>query len=229
MFPPPFPPFVFFRWILLAPFYFFFHVFPLPPSPPPLRHGSLLLLVAYVPVNVPPPAPTCPPSLIPALTLCCSQRPPVSQAAKGAPLPPPQRLHDLQTQNALPPEPEARGKCVVARQALCTCVFVSTPVSELCTCNTVWAKRYRGLKGHNVYMVSWYSRWFNNTSVSSNWMYLHVGNVTSVRKQLSWLIWTFSCSELHLKCVKFSHPAVQHASNLHSYSVEPFCFSSMLM
>ena len=147
----------FFRWILLAPFfYFFFHVFPLlpPPSPPPLRHGSLLLLVAYVPVNVPPPAPTCPPSLIPALTLCCSQRPPVSQAAQGAPLPPPQRLHDLQTQNALPPEPEARGKCVFARQALCTCVFVSTPVSELCTCNTVWAKWYRGLKGHNAYMVS---------------------------------------------------------------------------
>lgn len=100
----------------------------------------LLLLVAYVPVNIPPPAPTCPPSLIPALTLCCSQRPPVSQAAQGAPLPPPQRLHDLQTQNALPPEPEARGKCVCVQQALCMCVFVSTPVSELCTCYTVWVK-----------------------------------------------------------------------------------------
>lgn len=62
-----------------------------PPSP------LLLFMVAYVPVNIPPPAPTCPPSLIPALTLCCSQRPPVSQAAKGAPLPPPQRLHELQT------------------------------------------------------------------------------------------------------------------------------------
>lgn len=81
-----------------------------------------LSLVAYVPVNVPPPAPTCPPSLIPALTLCCSQRPPVSQAAQGAPLPPPQRLHDLQTQNALPPEPEARGKCVCVSSKLCACV-----------------------------------------------------------------------------------------------------------
>lgn len=81
-----------------------------------------LLLVAYVPVNVPPPAPTCPPSLIPTLTLCCSQRPPVSQAAQGAPLPPPQRLHDLQTQNALPPEPEARGKCVCVSGKLCACV-----------------------------------------------------------------------------------------------------------
>lgn len=82
-----------------------------------------LLLVAYVPVNVPPPAPTCPPSLIPTLTLCCSQRPPVSQAAQGAPLPPPQRLHGLQTQNALPPEPEARGKCVCV-QASFVPVFV---------------------------------------------------------------------------------------------------------
>lgn len=100
-----------------------------------------LLLVAYVPVNVPPPAPTCPPSLIPALTLCCSQRLPVSQAAQGAPLPPPQRLHGLQTQNALPPEPEARGKCVCVRscvcpRALCTCLIVS----ELCTCDAVWVK-----------------------------------------------------------------------------------------
>ncbi|XP_069024730.1 formin-binding protein 1 isoform X12 [Embiotoca jacksoni] len=58
--------------------------------------------------------PTRPPSLIPALTLCCSQRPPVSQAAQGAPLPPPQRLHDLQTQNALPPEPEARAISALA-------------------------------------------------------------------------------------------------------------------
>lgn len=89
-----------------------------------------LLPVAYVPVNVPPPAPTCPPSLIPALTLCCSQRPPVSQAAQGAPLPPPQRLHGLQTQNALPPEPEARGKCV------CPASFehVTTPAPDLLHC-----------------------------------------------------------------------------------------------
>lgn len=83
-----------------------------------------LLPIAYVPVNVAPPAPTCPPSLIPALTLCCSQRLPVSQAAQGAPLPPPQRLHGLQTQNALPPEPEARGKCVCVRSCACPPSFV---------------------------------------------------------------------------------------------------------
>lgn len=90
-----------------------------------------LLLVAYVPVNVPPPAPTCPPSLIPTLTLCCSQRPPVSQAAQGAPLPPPQRLHGLQTQNALPPEPEARGKCV--------CVQASFVPVFVCLYTCTWA------------------------------------------------------------------------------------------
>lgn len=87
----------------------FFHVFL------PYFYRLPILLVAYVPVNVPPPAPTCPPSFIPALTLCCSQRPPVSQSAQGAPLPPPQRLHGLQTQNAMPPEPEARGKSVCVR------------------------------------------------------------------------------------------------------------------
>lgn len=119
--PSSFSSFVFFRWIL-APFFFFFHVFSSSSSPSRLP----LLLVAYVPVNVPPPAPTCPPSLIPALTLCCSQRPPVSQAAQGAPLPPPQRLHDLQTQNALPPEPEARGKCVCPASFVHVCVCLYT-------------------------------------------------------------------------------------------------------
>lgn len=67
-----------------------------------------LLYVAYVPFNIPPSAPSSSPCL--CLTLCCSQRPPVSQAAKGTPLPSLQRVHDLQTQNPLLQEPKARGK-----------------------------------------------------------------------------------------------------------------------
>lgn len=67
-----------------------------------------LLHVAYVPFNIPPSAPSSSPCL--CLTLCCSQRPPVSQAAKGTPLPSLQRVHDLQTQNPLLQEPKARGK-----------------------------------------------------------------------------------------------------------------------
>lgn len=67
-----------------------------------------LLYIAYVPFNIPPPASPAPPRL--CLTLCCSQRPPVSQAAKGTPLPSLQRVHDLQTQNPLLQEPKARGK-----------------------------------------------------------------------------------------------------------------------
>lgn len=67
-----------------------------------------LLHVAYVPFNIPPSASPSPPCL--CLTLCCSQRPPVSQAAKGTPLPSLQRVHDLQTQNPLLQEPKARGK-----------------------------------------------------------------------------------------------------------------------
>lgn len=127
VFPPPLPPFSVFSLYSCPSL-----LLPCSSSSSPSRLP--LLPVAYVPVNVPPPAPTCPPSLIPALTLCCSQRLPVSQAAQGAPLPPPQRLHGLQTQNALPPEPEARGKCVCVQQALCMCVIVSTPVSELLHC-----------------------------------------------------------------------------------------------
>lgn len=67
-----------------------------------------LLHVAYVPFNIPPSASPSSPCL--CLTLCCSQRPPVSQAAKGTPLPSLQRVHDLQTQNPLLQEPKARGK-----------------------------------------------------------------------------------------------------------------------
>lgn len=67
-----------------------------------------LLHVAYVPFNIPPSASPTSPCL--CLTLCCSQRPPVSQAAKGTPLPSLQRVHDLQTQNPLLQEPKAWGK-----------------------------------------------------------------------------------------------------------------------
>lgn len=72
-----------------------------------LCHCSILH-VAYVPFNIPPSASPSSPCL--CLTLCCSQRPPVSQAAKGTPLPSLQRVHDLQTQNPLLPEPKAWGK-----------------------------------------------------------------------------------------------------------------------
>lgn len=145
LFPPPFSPLSFYFVWILAPFLLLLLCF-LSFSPQRLP----LILVAYVLVNIPPSAPTRPPSLVLALTLCCSQWPPVSQAAQGAPLPPPQRLHDLQTQNAVSPEPEARGKCVYVQPALCMCRWVCVcvlcmcvPVPELCTCCTVWAKRQK--------------------------------------------------------------------------------------
>lgn len=126
LFPPPFSSF-FSYWLNPRPSLFLLLLplfFPCLSSSSSSPSRLPLLPVAYVPVNVPPPAPTCPPSLIPALTLCCSQRLPVSQAAQGAPLPPPQRLHGLQTQNALPAEPEARGKCVCVRSCVCPPSFV---------------------------------------------------------------------------------------------------------
>lgn len=90
-----------FFWVCFGNFFdfrfVFFFVFSLILS---LLH---LLYVAYVPFNIPPSAPSSSPFLW--LTLCCSQRPPVSQAAQGTPLPSLQRVHDLQTQNPLLPEP----------------------------------------------------------------------------------------------------------------------------
>ena len=89
-----------------------------------------LLYVAYVPFNIPPSAPSSSPCL--CLTLCCSQRPPVSQAAKGTPLPSLQRVHDLQTQNPLLQEPKARGKFSSGYLSLAlfflSCAFIARSV-----------------------------------------------------------------------------------------------------
>lgn len=91
----------------------------------------LFLYIAYVPLNVPPSAPSSSSCL--CLTLCCSQRPPVSQAAKGTPLPSLQRLHDLQTQNPLLQKSKARGKL---RSELSRTRY---PYYSCCT-NSYWKK-----------------------------------------------------------------------------------------
>lgn len=113
-----------------------------------------LLHVAYVPFNIPPSASPSSPCLF--LTLRCSQRPPVSQAAKGTPLPSLQRVHDLQTQNALLQEPKAWGKfcsgILSLACALVACFVLSNLLgwwmSPLCfpitwNCEDLWFLRAR--------------------------------------------------------------------------------------